>query len=184
MQLSPSKDEELDVAPGKCKLLGDIQLSPSKDEELDVVPGKCKLLGDIQLSPSKDEELDVAPGKCKLLGDMQLSPSKDEELGVAPGKCKLLGDIQLSPSKDEELGTPNKKRRHKGEGSGSIYWRVVRKNGKDYAQAYYQFEFWQQGECYVKTSKYIPKRLLADVEELDKKKAPVKEVLRVLGVLK
>ncbi|MHC5778774.1 hypothetical protein [Nostoc sp.] len=36
----------------------------------------------------------------------------------------------------------------------------------------------------VKSSKYIPKRLVNRVQELEQEKAPVKQILQVLGVFK
>ncbi|WP_199349928.1 hypothetical protein [Nostoc flagelliforme] len=41
---------------------------------------------------------------------------------------------------------PSKIRRYKGEGSGSIHWRTITKNGRDYQQAYYDYEFWSEGD--------------------------------------
>jgi hypothetical protein len=60
--------------------------------------------------------------------------------------------------------------------------RTVTKKGKDYQEAYYQYEFWSQGDRIIKSSKYIPKRLLDRVQELDAQKAPVREILKLLGV--
>ncbi|MHC5614435.1 MAG: hypothetical protein ACYTXA_26465 [Nostoc sp.] len=60
---------------------------------------------------------------------------------------------------------PSKIRQYKGEGSGSIHWRTITKNGRDYQQAYYHYEFWSEGDRLVKSSKYIPKRLLNRVQE-------------------
>ncbi|WP_208766898.1 hypothetical protein [Nostoc flagelliforme] len=74
-------------------------------------------------------------------------------------------------------------RRNKGEGSGSIHWRTVTKNGKDYQQAYYHYEFWSAGDRLVKSSKYIPKRLLKRVQQMEQQKAGVREILKVLRVL-
>ncbi|MCC5622101.1 hypothetical protein [Nostoc sp. CHAB 5715] len=37
-------------------------------------------------------------------------------------------------------------RRNKGEGSGSIHWRTITNNGRDYQQAYYHYEFWSEGD--------------------------------------
>lgn len=70
----------------------------------------------------------------------------------------------------------------KGDGSGCIYWRTVVRNGLEYQQAYYQYELWQDGQCLVKSTKYIPKKLLKQVLKLDRDKAPVLEILEVLGV--
>jgi len=72
------------------------------------------------------------------------------------------------------------KRRRKGTGSGYIYWRVSQ--GK-YKQAFYHYEIWQEGDRILKKTKYIPKRLLSEVQRLDQHKAPVRDILRVLGVI-
>jgi hypothetical protein len=113
-------------------------------------------------------------------------------LGVtqSPSKNALLGDTDISPSKGEEQGeispsnkSPSKTRRRKGYGSGSIHWKTITRNGKDYPQAWYHYEFWEEGDRLIKSSKYIPKRLLAQVTRLDAQKAPVKEILKLLGVI-
>jgi hypothetical protein len=123
--------------------------------------------------------LGVASCPSKLLGDKQINPSNRE----------VLGDIEISLSK-EALETdpsndisPSKMRRHKGEGSGSIHWRTITKGGKDYPQAYYHYEFWNGGDREVKSTKYIPKRLLAQVQRLEHSLEPVREILKVLGVV-
>ena len=74
-------------------------------------------------------------------------------------------------------------RRHKGEGSGCIYWRTVTRRGKNYQQAYYQYEFWSNGNCLIKSSKYIPKSKLAQVQRLNEEKAPVRDILKLLEVV-
>ncbi|WP_335104174.1 hypothetical protein [Nostoc sp.] len=55
---------------------------------------------------------------------------------------------------------PSKIRQYKGEGSGSIHWRTITRNGKDYSQAYYYYEFWSESDRTLKSSKYILKLLL------------------------
>lgn len=116
-----------------------------------------------------------------------------ELLGVAPRPSEhtLLGDIQISPSKDKEQLeiSPSKKsssknRRRKGYGSGSIQWKTITRNGKDYPQAWYHYEFWEKGDRLVKRSKYIPQGLLSKVQKLNVEKAPVREILKLLGVTK
>jgi hypothetical protein len=52
----------------------------------------------------------------------------------------------------------------------------------DYPQPWYRYEFWEKGDRVVKSTKYIPKRLLAQVQRLDDEKAPVREILKLLGV--
>lgn len=100
-------------------------------------------------------------------------------LGFVKRSSNLLGDKEVNPSKDI---SPSKMRRDKGEGSGTIHWRIITKNGKDYPQAYYHYEFWNEGSRLIKSTKYIPKRFLSRIQELEAHKAPVREVLKLLGV--
>jgi phage N-6-adenine-methyltransferase len=113
--------------------------------------------------------LEVLTSSSLLLGDTKPGFSDGE----------LLGDIENSPSNSI---SPSKRRRRKGQGSGSIHWRTITKNGKDYPQAYYHYEVWSQGNRIVKKSKYIPKQLLPFVQELDAAKVPTREILQLLGV--
>jgi len=89
---------------------------------------------------------------------------------------KFLGD---KPNTDSHQISPRKKRRNQGLGSGSIEWRI---NKGKYKEAYYHYEFWDSGDRLVKSSKYIPKGKLAQVQQLDDQKAPVREILILLGV--
>ncbi|NJL52748.1 MAG: hypothetical protein HC930_12020 [Hydrococcus sp. SU_1_0] len=84
-------------------------------------------------------------------------------------KCKTDDDI-----------SPSKIRRKKGTGSGSIYWRTITKNGKEYKQTYYHYELWGQGDRLIKSCEYIPKRMLGQIEKMNNEKAPVEEILKVL----
>ena len=113
-----------------------------------------------------------------------------EILGVVlPSDQELLGENEVCPSKGNcpsKTDTPStksskKKQRVRGKGNGYIHWRLSQ--GK-YKQAYYHYEIWENGERKIKSSKYIPKRLLAKVQMLDEGKAPVREILKVLGVKK
>jgi hypothetical protein len=108
-----------------------------------------------------------------------LEDKSDDEIS----SLKISDSSQFLEDKSEEKISSLKTRRRKGDGSGCIYWRTVTKKGKDYQEAYYQYEFWQEGDRIIKSSKYIPKRLLDRVQELDAQKAPVKEILEVLGVI-
>ena len=74
------------------------------------------------------------------------------------------------------------RRRAKGIGSGYIHYRTVTKKGKEYREAYYHYEIWQDGDRLTKSSKYIPKRLLSQVQRLEVEKAPVREILQLLGI--
>ena len=82
----------------------------------------------------------------------------------------------ISPSNQEQI----KQRRTKGDGSGSIHWR--KSQGK-YQQAFYHYEFWEKGERTEKSTKYIPKKLLPQVQKLQQQKAPVREILDLISYL-
>ena len=88
-------------------------------------------------------------------------------------KCRT--DPELTPSKN----TP-KSRRKRGSGSGYIYWRTIKKNNKEYKQAYYHYEFWQKGDRALKSSEYIPRKMEAKIIRMNNEKAPVEEILKVL----
>jgi hypothetical protein len=176
-ELLGGMDEEAEIPPSKMpsseKLLGGM------DEEAEIPPSKMpsseKLLGGM------DEEAEIPPSKMpsseKLLGGM------DEEAEIPPSKMpsseKLLGGM------DEEAEIPPSKnspsRRRKGEGTGYIYWRTVRRGAKTYQQAYYHYEVYQEGNCLIKSSKYIPKGKLVQVQQLNNDKVPVREILELLG---
>ena len=91
----------------------------------------------------------------------------------------------LSESKETVLmvnSTVSTKRRSRGEGTGRIQWRTItKKNGKQYQQAWYDWQLHLK-EKTISKSTYIPKRLLSQVQQLEVEKAPVREILGVLGV--
>ncbi len=68
-----------------------------------------------------------------------------------------------------------KTRRHKGEGSGAIFYRTVTKNGRNYQEAYYHWR--ENGK---QRSKYIPKKLLDKVQEAESDKFPIADILEIL----
>ena len=45
---------------------------------------------------------------------------------------------------------------------------------------WYHWEIWREGDRLLKKSKYIPKRLVAKVEKMEKEKISVREILKVL----
>jgi hypothetical protein len=135
-----------------------------------------QLLGDIQAAEAaKRPVVEILgllgvtqnPGKNELLGDAQISPSTGEK------------QLEISPSKK----SPSTTRRHKGEGSGSIHWKTITRNGKDYPQAWYHYELWSEGDRLIKSTKYIPKKLLKQVQQLNLEKVPVREILKLLGAI-
>jgi hypothetical protein len=73
-------------------------------------------------------------------------------------------------------------RRKQGDGTGYIECKPIKRSGKEYQQYWYHYEEWREGDRIIKKSRYIPKRLLARVEKLEAEKAPVREILEVLGM--
>ncbi|NJL79764.1 MAG: hypothetical protein HC836_42570 [Richelia sp. RM2_1_2] len=135
-----------------------------------------ELLGNAEGSPSNREAYaNIESIPDKLLGDKW---TKNGETNISQGIDNSPSNLHTSPSKTEF--SPSKRR--KGDGSGSIHWRTITRGGKDYPQAYYHYEFWKNGDRDIKSSKYIPKRLLSQVQLLESEKAPVREILRVLGI--
>ena len=152
-------------------------------ELLGVETSPSKLLGDEENSPSNNNvNADISKGADKLLGDKWI---KNGETYISQGSQGSPSNLDSSPSKIEF--SPSKRR--KGDGSGNIHWRIITKGGKDYQQAYYHYEIWSGGdrgskaERLTKSSKYIPKRLLPQVQRLEAEKAPVRDILGVLGVM-
>jgi phage N-6-adenine-methyltransferase len=139
----------------------DEQISPRKTE------GKTGVEG------NKNSVL-FTPDAGAFLGDKLIDEISPRKIG---SESEFLGD------KSSNEISPRKTRRRKGDGSGNIHWRTVTKNGKDYQEAYYHYEFWNGGDRLIKSTKYIPKRLLAQVQRLEEEKAPVREILQVLGVV-
>jgi hypothetical protein len=192
-QNNPSKTAISPSNNSPSNLLGDTGNSPTQNNpsKTAISPSNnspSNLLGDIENNPTQNNpsKTEISPSNnspSNLLGDIennptQNNPSKTEISPSNNSPSNLLGDIENSPTQNN----PSKMRRHKGEGSGNIYWRVITKNGKDYPQAYYHFEIWTQGDRLIKSSKYIPKRLLQRVQNLEEQKTPVREILQVLGL--
>ena len=100
------------------------------------------------------------------------------KLFVYPDFSKSVKQIDKCSSKTITPSTncSSKTRRHKGEGSGHIYYRIVSRNGKEYQQAYYQWR--ENGQ---QRTKYIPKKLLSKVEEAESQKLPIANILVLLG---
>ncbi len=77
--------------------------------------------------------------------------------------------------------TSSTTRRSRGEGTGRIHWRTItKKNGKQYQQAWYDWQH-SKGKT-ISKSTYIPKRLLSQVQQLEAQKAPIRKILKVLGI--
>ena len=107
---------------------------------------------------------------CSLHSDTDVKVLKDTatHLSDTSGKCS-------SKTGNPPCTKTDKTRRHKGEGSGHIYYRTVTRNGKNYQQAYYQWR--TEGK---QRTKYIPKKLLKYIEEAEEQKLPVTKILELL----
>lgn len=89
----------------------------------------------------------------------------------------------ISLSRGEQATPPSKKRRNSGYGGGYIECKPIKRNGKEYKQYWYHYEFWEKGNCIVKKSRYISKHLVTKVHSLEAEKAPVRKILKLLGVI-
>ncbi|WP_127087130.1 DNA N-6-adenine-methyltransferase [Dulcicalothrix desertica] len=177
INISPWKSDEPEFQGDKS----DINISPWKSDEPEFQGDKT----DMNISPIPTEAPEFQGDKT----DMNISPIPTE----APEFQGDKSDMNISPWKNGEPKFQGDKtginisasscRRTKGNGSGSIRWRTVIRKGKEYYEAYYHYEFWSSGEREIKSTKYIPKRLLSQVLSLDSQKAPVREILKVLGVV-
>lgn len=128
----------------------------------------------------------------KLLGVIQ---EADKQKRPVTEILNLLGVVSSSTNNNSLVGIQNsittnayspshsQTRRHKGDGSGYIQWKAITVNGKQYLQPWYHYEFWNNRERLIKSSRYIPKHLLAQVIQLDIDKAPVQEILSLLDVI-
>jgi hypothetical protein len=143
-----------------------------------------------QRSPSVESSISIPclvkqPGQPEVegvikqdLGDRFLVDVDGEEISISklfvyPDFSETVGQIEKNPSK---ISTPSKTRRRKGEGNGSIHWRTVTRNGKEYRQAYYHWV--EDGK---KRTKYIPKKLLDRLKESESRKLPIADILILLG---
>ncbi|MGL5075785.1 MAG: hypothetical protein ACRDBG_08070, partial [Waterburya sp.] len=57
----------------------------------------------------------------------------------------------------------------------------IKRSGKEYQQYWYHYEEWRKGDRLTKNSRYIPKKMLSQIEKMNNEKAPVEEILKVLG---
>ncbi|NJO64090.1 MAG: hypothetical protein HC836_39700 [Richelia sp. RM2_1_2] len=89
---------------------------------------------------------------------------------------------EQSPSVLPVEQTSSTTRRSYGEGTGRIHWRTItKKNGKQYQQPWYDWQL-KSGEKTISKSSYITKKLLSQVQMLEAQKAPVREILQLLGI--
>ena len=89
-------------------------------------------------------------------------------------------DELISLSRGEPATPPSKRRRKQGQGTGYIECKPIKRSGQEYKQYWYHYEEWWSGDIYIKSSKYIPKKLEGKIFRMNNKKAPVEKILRVL----
>ena len=160
-QLPQDRQRSLSVESSiSQKLLGDKLSIPCLVKQPHKKPFGGLIVGD------RGDKFDVQVGdRIVQLPKLYVFPHLPEE------KEKCRTDDDISPSKNS--------RRKKGTGSGSIYWRTVRKNGKEYQQTFYHYELWNKGRQ-VKSSVYIPKKMRSQIQKMNDDKAPVEDILEVL----
>ncbi len=157
-------------------LLGEKKINPSKDSntyaaELDSI----KAIADCQINPSNLES--PSNVESALLGEIQISPSKSSDSFYVEIAVKLLNGSDKSPSNDL---SPSKSQRTRGQGSGTVHYRRIKKKGKEYQQAYYHYEIWSRGDRLIKSSKYIPKKMESKIIRMNNEKESVEKILKVL----
>jgi hypothetical protein len=169
-------------------------LSPTKLQE-ELEPGILQdeqLPQDKQRSHSLESSISIPclikqphkkPFEGLIVGDRgtEFDIKVDDRLVSLP-KLYVFPNFQKQKEKcrtDDDI-SPSKIRRKKGTGSGSIYWRTITKNGKEYKQTYYHYELWDKGDRKVKSCVYVPKSMRSQIEKMNHEKAPVEEILKVL----
>ena len=139
---------------------------PNQDEVKGVIKQD---LGDRFLVDISDElitvsKLFVYPDFSASVGQIEKNPRKN----LTPSICEAVSFRTNNPRKN--------RRRKNGQGNGSIYYRTVTKNGRQYQEAYYHYV--ENGK---KRTKYIPRKLLDRVSEAESRSLPVADILFLLG---
>ena len=115
-----------------------------------------------QLLEDKERQLEIVS-----ILEWQPLPSNESSISKVLG---VTNNNDITPS--------TQKRRKKGEGTGRLFSKIlIKPSGKKYEQWWYQ---WEAGG--KKRTKYVPKKVLGVIHELEIKKTPVEKILKVLGV--
>lgn len=155
---------------------------------LDICSGNCSSTStkDVLVKSKSDETIDKSSSK---IASSPCTDLENEEDSKNRGCSKSLDVLAIDES-DETI--PNncsgilcnppctKKKRSAGCGGGYVEYREVKRNHKVYAQYWYHYEFWSEGDRIDKGSKYIPKRLVQKIERMNIEKVAVREILEVL----
>ena len=159
-------------------LLGEKNINPSKSfDTFSDEPDQINARALCQINPSKLESPSNGSVESALLGEIQISPSKSSDTFYVEVAVKLLNGSDKSPSKNL---SPSKSQRQRGQGSGTVHYRRIKKKGKEYQQAYYHYEIWRGGDRMIKSSEYIPKKMETKIIRMNNEKVPVEKILKVL----
>ncbi len=125
-----------------------------------------------------------------LLGGNNKNPRKKSDIPNEAIAETNNNEIDSELNYPRKKSPPSTKKRQQGYGGGYVEYKPIKRSGKTYPQYWYHYEFWENGDPagirvaarLIKSSKYIPKRLLAKVQKLDAQKAPVVQILELLGI--
>ena len=142
---------------------------------------QLKLLGDKLSIPCIVRQPNKSPYKGVIVGDRgsEFDIEVDNHVITLP-KAYIHPDFPEKCRTDDDISPSKNSRRRKGKGSGSIHYRTIKKKNTEYKQAYYHYEFWQKGDRLIKSSKYIPKKMEAQIIRMNNEKVSVQEILSVL----
>ena len=177
--------EELLEHEEKCSSSGSEVLLGGKDNSPLFIKSSSSLVRELFIPylVKQPKQLEVKGVIRKDDGDRVSVEVDGDEISVSklfvyPDFSQTVGQIEKSPRKNTTPSTnnPRKTRRKKGQGNGTIYYRTITKNGKEYQEAYYHYT--ENGK---KRTKYIPKKLLDRVKEAEFLKLPTSEILILLG---
>ena len=170
-----SKDGQLDDEGGDRTTEGEGDENNGKELR--------EFLGSLEATTSTKQELNLPRNSLILNESGETSNLNKDYARKNPTESEFLGSLEPVAPTVENPNFPRKQKRPYGDGNGYIYIRIATKKGKEYHEAYYHYEFWGNGKRLVKSSKYIPKRLLKKIEQMESEKVPVTEILDVLGVI-
>lgn len=148
---------------------------------------KAKYIPQRLLSKVEEAESDKKPivDILFLLGGEEINRGEHSSTLEVPNNYE--SDQLNSLSRGEQPTPPSKRRskglasrREPGEGTGYIECKPIKRGGNEYKQYWYHWEKWREGDRITKRSRYIPKKLRSQIEQMDNDKVPVAEILKVL----
>ena len=173
------REEQLDETARELDVEGSDRTREEKGDSVELT----EFLGKSEPTNSTTQESNL-PRNSLILNESDATSNINKDFPrKSPTPSEFLGGLEPVAPTIEDPNFPRKQKRQYGDGNGYIYIRTVIKKGKEYHEAYYHYEFWGNGKRLVKSSKYIPKRLLKQIEQMEAEKVPVTEILDVLGVI-